>query len=155
MTEIERKYLVASPPPNLEAHSSRSIVQGYVAIEDGGAEVRLRRKGGRYFETVKKGRGLERMEAEVELSEAQFEVLWPAVGDRQVEKTRYEIPLGDLTVELDVYAGRLAGLMTAEVEFGSVADSETFEPPPWLGAEVTEDERYKNRNLATHGLSAL
>lgn len=155
MTEIERKYLVVSPPPSLEKHASRSILQGYVAIEEGGTEVRLRRKGARYFETVKSGRGLERMEAEVELSEAQFEALWPSVGDRQVEKTRYEIPAGDMTIELDVYSGRLAGLMTAEVEFDSVAASETFEPPAWIGTEVTEDERYKNRNLASRGLSAL
>lgn len=155
MTEIERKYLVASPPPNLEDHTSRSILQGYVAIEDGGTEVRLRRKGERYFETVKSGHGLERMEAEIELSREQFEELWPTVGDRQVEKIRYEIPRGDLAIELDVYAGRLAGLMTAEVEFGTVAESEVFEPPIWFGVEVTEDERYKNRNLAIHGLSAL
>lgn len=151
MTEIERKYLVTSPPPNLESQPSRPILQGYVAIEDGGNEVRLRRKGDRFFETVKSGRGLERMEAEVELTKEQFDDVWPTVGDRQVEKTRYEISLGVLTVELDVYTGRLAGLMTAEVEFGSVEECMAFEPPAWLGAEVTEDERFKNRNLAVHG----
>ena len=154
MTEIERKFLVALPPEDLEAHPAKPILQGYVAIGTEGTEVRLRRKGERYFETVKSGRGLERAESEIELTREQFNDLWPAVGDRQVEKTRYLIPLGDLTVELDVYAGRLSGLVTAEVEFASVAASSAFEPPLWLGVEVTEDERYKNRNLALRGLPA-
>ena len=152
MTEIERKFLVEGPPPDLDQHPSRPIIQGYVAIQDDGTEVRLRRKGDRFFETVKSGRGLARLESEIELTHEQFDELWPAVGDRQVEKIRYRIPLGNLTLELDVYAGRFAGLLTAEVEFDSVAESAAFEPPEWLGAEVTDDERYKNRNLALHGL---
>lgn len=155
MTEIERKYLVASAPADLGKHPSKPILQGYLAVESGGTEVRLRRKGERYFETVKSGRGLERQEAEVELTRDQFESLWPAVGDRQVRKVRYEIPLGDLTLEVDVYGGPLEGLVTAEVEFATVEASRAFEPPAWLGAEVTRDESYKNRNLALRGLPAL
>jgi adenylate cyclase len=39
----------------------------------------------------------------------------------------------------------------AEVEFSSASESRRFAPPPWFGAEVTEDEHYKNANLALHG----
>ena len=41
--------------------------------------------------------------------------------------------------------------MVAEVEFASKAASRAFDPPPWLGEDVTEDGRYKNRNLAVDG----
>ena len=155
MTEIERKYLVAELPADLGDHPSKTILQGYLAIDERGGEVRLRQKGERFFETVKSGHGLERSEAEIELSRAQFEALWSAVGDRQVRKIRYEIPVGDLTLEVDVYDGPHAGLVTAEVEFTTVEASRSWEPPGWLGLEVTLNESFKNRNLALRGLPPL
>ena len=71
---------------------------------------------------------------------------------RRVIKTRYLVPLGsDLVVELDVYAGDLDGLLTAEIEFPSEQASAAFEPPGWLGPEITGDERYANQSLALRG----
>ena len=55
-------------------------------------------------------------------------------------------------LELDVYHGRLEGLLTAEVEFDAVAAASAFVPPDWLGRDVTDDPRYKNKKLATDGL---
>jgi CYTH domain-containing protein len=37
------------------------------------------------------------------------------------------------------------------VEFTSARESAQFTVPPWFGNEVTEDEAYKNVNLALHG----
>ena len=54
-------------------------------------------------------------------------------------------------VEVDVYHGSLAGLVVAEVEFTSARESTQFTAPPWFGDEVTENEAYKNVNLALHG----
>ena len=55
-------------------------------------------------------------------------------------------------IELDVYDGALTGLLTAEVEFASLEASVAFRPPPWLNREITEDKRYKNKNLAVKGM---
>jgi adenylate cyclase len=67
--------------------------------------------------------------------------------------TRYLLPAGGgLTIELDVYRGDLAGLVTAEIEFESLQASRAFEAPAWLAEEVTDDPRYKNQSLAVHGL---
>jgi CYTH domain-containing protein len=41
--------------------------------------------------------------------------------------------------------------VTAEVEFTSEDDAHRFDPPEWLGIEVTGDERYLNERLATAG----
>jgi adenylate cyclase len=150
--EIERKFLVSSPPDDLDEHPHERISQGYLAIAAGGEEVRLRRIGDGLRLAAKRGLGGVRDEEEVELSDDQFEALWPLTEGRRVEKTRYRIPLGDLEVELDVYEGDLDGLITAEVEFESEDDSAAFEVPDWLGREVTEDERYKNQRLARDGL---
>lgn len=150
--EVERKFLVDENPAVAEA-SGVEILQGYLAV-GGGAEVRLRSKAGRGFLTVKRGSGLQRSEYEVGLDTAQFESLWPATAGRRVEKTRYELPVGDLTAELDHYHGELEGLLTVEVEFASVATAGDFDPPSWFGCEVTDDERYKNNRLALDGIPA-
>jgi adenylate cyclase len=62
---------------------------------------------------------------------------------------RHEIEAG--TVEIDVYSGPHEGLIVAEIEFGSIAASERFRAPSWLGTEVTGDDRWANRSLALAG----
>jgi adenylate cyclase len=150
--EIERKFLVERPPDDLDAHPSRDIAQGYLAITDD-VEVRVRRYGEQSFLTVKSSGNESRVEEEIEIDVRRFDALWPLTEDRRIEKRRYRIPTSDgLTIELDVYHGRLTGLISAEVEFGSSADADRFTPPRWLGREVTDDPRYKNKRLATEGL---
>jgi adenylate cyclase len=148
--EVERKWLVHIPP-DLPADQGKHVIQGYIAVSDEGTEVRLRQIGGQFFQTVKSEGGLIRDEIEVELSKQQFETLWPVTAGRRLEKTRYPMPWGGRQVEVDVYHGSLAGLVVAEVEFTSARDSTQFNAPPWFGGEVTEDEAYKNVNLALHG----
>jgi adenylate cyclase len=114
--------------------------------------VRVRRRGGRTWLTVKSGAGRVRVEEEIEIDGDRFERLWLLTEGRRLEKTRYEIDAGDgVVIELDVYSGDLDGLVTAEVEFDSEEAAEAFEPPGWLGEDVTEDLRYKNQRLAREG----
>ena len=153
--EVERKFLVVRLPGELDSFPAEVIEQGYLAL-DGDVEVRVRRRGGRSpVLTIKSGGGLARVEEEFEIGDERFAALWPLTAGRRVEKTRYEVPGdGGLVFELDVYAGPLRGLMTAEVEFSSVEASALFEPPSWLGLEVTEDPSYKNRALAQRAAQA-
>jgi adenylate cyclase len=130
--EIERKFLVDAPPGDLDRHPADPLRQGYLAVAPDGVEVR--------------------MEEEIPIEAERFDALWPLTEGRRVEKTRYLVPLReDLTVELDIYAGDLDGLVTAEIEFPSVEASAAFAPPSWLGTEITGDARYANQSLALHG----
>jgi adenylate cyclase len=150
--EIERKFLIEREP-ELGEHESVPIEQGYLArAVDDGAEVRLRRRGDELLLTIKGGTGEVRVEEEIELDRERFESLWPLTEGRRVSKTRHLVPHGDLVIELDVYEGGLDGLLTAEVEFASEEEARAFEPPEWLGREVTGDERYLNERLATAGV---
>ena len=149
--EIERKFLVTSLPRAMDRDPHEHIIQGYVVVGADGSEVRLRRKGQKYFETVKLGRGEVRSELEIELTATQFDTLWEATSGRRIEKTRYEVPHAGRIVEVDVYHGELAGLVIAECEFASAEESRRFVPPEWFGGEVTDDPEYKNQNLALHG----
>jgi CYTH domain-containing protein/CHAD domain-containing protein len=151
-SEIERKFMVSSPPAWLAERPGTALDQGYLAISER-AEVRLRRAGERLTLTVKAGEGEEREEVEVTLAPEQFERLWPLTEGARVAKTRRLVSLPDgLRAEVDAYNGRLGGLQVVEVEFRSTEQSRRFEPPPWFGEELTEDARYSNQSLATTGL---
>jgi adenylate cyclase len=150
--EIERKFLV-DEQPDLDGTESAEILQGYLAVGPD-AEVRLRRKGDELLLTAKRGAGLSREEAEVEIDEEAFERLWALTAGRRLRKRRHVVPAGGLRIELDVYAGDLEGLLLGEIEFPSEEEARRFEPPDWLGDEVTGDPRYLNETLATEGLPA-
>ncbi|MDO8551653.1 MAG: class IV adenylate cyclase [bacterium] len=150
--EIERKFLVKTFPDNLDQYPSLEIIQGYVAITNEGAEVRIRKAGNRCFLTVKRGSGEVRDEIEIKIPKKQFNLLWPATENRRLEKVRYFVPFGGQTIELDMYRGPLEGLVVAEVEFDSPEESAAFVGPQWFGRDITEEEIYKNKRLALHGL---
>jgi adenylate cyclase len=150
--EIERKFRVTELP-DLAQSEGEPIEQGYLALadDDGGAEVRLRRKPDHLCLTVKAGSGRSRAEEEIELEPERFEALWPLTDGRRLAKTRYRLPHGELEIELDVYAGDLDGLAVAEVEFEDEPAADAFEPPAWFDDEVTGERRYLNETLATEG----
>ncbi len=151
-TEIERKFLVGEVPDFALATESEEIDQGYL-VSDGETEIRVRSKGSGCFLTVKKGHGGVREETEIRISRDQFEPLWALTEGWRVSKRRHRIDLDDaLTAEMDVYAGRLEGLVTVEVEFGSEEASRSFEPPEWFGRELTGDVRYSNQQMARIGV---
>src|SRR5947207_9158815 len=134
--EIERKFLVRKIPDDLTSYASNEISQGYLVSLDDGTQVRLRKTGERYSLTFKRGTGNVREEREVELTAGQFDALWPATEGKRLVKTRYEIPLGDRVLEIDVYHDRHEGLVVAEVEFDDAEAAKNFQPPDWLGDDV-------------------
>ena len=149
--EIEKKFLVTELPQNLESYPHSEITQGYIRITGDGTEERVRRKGARFLHTIKSGKGLIRKESEKEISEKEFSELWPMTEGMRIIKTRYDIEYVGVLIELDIFSGNLDGLIVAEVEFESEEESEKFVPPKWFGSEITDDERYKNKNLAIYG----
>jgi adenylate cyclase len=144
--EIERKFIVSAIPDN--PGPGIRILQGYLPLAGEDIEVRVRRKGDDMVLTVKRGHGLDRGEQEVAIGAEVFETLWPLTEGHRIEKTRYELPHGDATIELDEFGGELEGLLVAEIEFDSRQASELFDRPEWLGREVTDDPEYTNRMLA-------
>jgi adenylate cyclase len=146
--EIERKFLVKQLPEKLKRRRHYPIAQGYLASEPGGRHVRLRKKGKTASLTFKVGRGAHREEREIRLSAKQFAALWPATAGRRLRKVRYDIPWRNLLIEIDIYRGRHAGLVVAEVEFPDRVTCRRFKPPSWFGREVTGERRYSNVRLA-------
>jgi adenylate cyclase len=146
--EIERKFLLKRLPPKLRQFRSRAIEQGYLSVKSDGTQIRLRKAGRRHSLTIKLGGGLSRQEIEVDLTRDQFEALWPATAGFRLTKTRYDVPFGKHTVEIDVYRGRNEGLVVAEVEFTDERECRRFQPPDWFAADVSGKSRYSNVRLA-------
>ena len=151
MAEIERRFLIAAQAP--AAARAERIEQGYLAIDRDGTEVRVRRRAGAHTLTVKSpDSGRVRLEEELEIDAERFERLWPLTEGRRLEKERHLIALaGGLTAELDVYAGRSPAFASSRSSSTPPPLPSCFTPPAWFGAEVTDDDRYRNRELAVHG----
>jgi len=150
--EIERKFLVPDKPAFLKDCGRKRIRQGYLAVSKNGTEVRIRQEGKRCFLTIKSGQGEARVEEELKIGRNRFESLWPLTRGRRVRKVRYFASHHDRTIEVDVYRRKLKGLVTAEVEFADTESARAFEPPDWVGREVTDDEHFRNQSLALNGL---
>jgi adenylate cyclase len=148
--EIERKWLVEALPDDLGDWPAQEIAQGYIAITPD-AEVRLRAKGGQHLLTVKSSPALVRVEEELPIDAEVFERLWPLTAGRRLEKIRHAVRWAEVLLEVDVYEGDLAGLVVAEAEFPDEAASRAWEPPPWVGRELTGDRRWANQALAVDG----
>ena len=113
--------------------------------------MRVRERDGETTLTVKQGAGRVRAEEEIELDRQSFERLWPLTEGQRVEKCRHRVDHDDLTIEVDVYGGELEGLVIAEVEFANEDAADGFEPPTWLGRELTDDSRFSTQRLALEG----
>jgi len=140
--------LVKWLPRDLKGWRHFVIDQGYLATESAGRQVRLRKAGCTTSLTFKVGRGSHREEREIKLSPKQFAALWPGTAGRRLRKVRYEIPWDSVMIEIDIYRGRHAGLVVAEVEFPNTASCRKFMAPWWFGREVTGEKRYSNVRLA-------
>ena len=148
MIEIERKFLVRELPEAFSSFPSVEILQGYLAIDPSGAEVRLRKAGDEYCLTAKRRCPDGREEHNVSLSREDWERLWPMTSGRRLSKVRFDLPYGRFTIEVDVFGQSNEGLVIAEVEFPDVETERGFQPPPWFGEEVTDDPGYSNQQLA-------
>jgi CYTH domain-containing protein len=149
--EIERKFIIDRVPNDVKNLESSIIRQGYICSNDK-REVRCRQIDKKFFLTIKSTGNLIREETEVELNEDQFNSIWNVTESARVYKERYKLNYGRNIIELDIFKDNLSGLIIAEVEFETAEDSKKFIKPDWFGKEVTNDKRYKNKNLAVNAL---
>ena len=143
--EIERKYLIPELPADLDSYPSDHIWQAYLCASP---TLRIRRKGDRFYLTYKGKGQMAREEYNLPLSEKGFAHLAEKIDGIPIIKTRYRIPVGPYTAELDLFHGAHEGLCLVEVEFPSVTAADAFVPPSWFGPDVSSDPRFRNTHLA-------
>lgn len=149
-SESERRWLVAAVPPG--AGRPRRISDRYLI----GTTLRLRRVEDADAAAYKLGQKV-RPEAgnpslvwitNLYLTAQEYQRL-AVLPAAVLDKTRWLVPFGAATFAVDEFGGPLRGLLLAELEL-----PETGQPadlPPWLGREVTLDDRYSGGALAAAG----
>lgn len=145
-TEIERKFLVADIEAAIAAaESSTRIRQGYLSVNPD-ATVRVRIRGNSAFLTVKsRNCGCRRGEWEYGIPLNDARELMALSISAVIDKTRYFVPFGGHTWEVDVFVSPQCRAL-AEVELTDACEEVML--PPWVGAEVTSDPRYYNSSIA-------
>ena len=158
--EIERKFLVANLPANLDQYPHVDIEQGYLCTSP---TLRIRKMGDVYWLTVKEPQPpttdyrlpttdnrppITTREEEFRLTEDKYLLLRAKCDGHIVSKTRYRIPLDGLTAELDIFHGRHEGLRLVEVEFPSTEAADSFTAPSWFGEDVSTRPEYRNSFLS-------
>lgn len=148
--EIERKFLIDSLPQNLQEYPVWLLEQAYLCRKP---VVRVRREergeDKQYILTYKSQGLMVREEYNLPLDEEAYLHLRAKADGRVITKKRYRIPIEhELTIELDIFEGGLAGLVLAEVEFPDEETAKSWQPPQWFGREVTYEKTYHNSNLS-------
>ncbi len=145
--EIERKYLITTPPADYRTWPSVQMEQAYLCTEP---VVRVRKENEDYVLTYKSKGLLSREEYNLPLTKEAYEHLLTKADGIILTKIRYkkQIEGTTLTIELDEFFGAYEGLMLAEVEFSTVDEAEHFTPPSWFGKDVTFSGEYQNSRLS-------
>lgn len=148
--EIERKYLVTDDAWRVNSRRA-DLRQGYISRQPG-RSVRVRTHfneegDGKAFLTLKGSRqGITRPEFEYEISISDAIYMLNQMCEKPIiEKTRHFVDYAGLTWEVDEFRGENAGLIVAEVELERA--NQPIVLPPWIGKEVTNDNRYYNSQL--------
>lgn len=155
--EIERKYLIAYPDTEAlrrRCHPIYEMEQIYLHAAPG-ITARVRRRVGEkeeFFHTEKERiTARTHVERERIITREEYEALLQKRDENAfpIAKTRYCLPHGGLTFEIDVYPfWRRVAVM--EVELESEEQAFTLPPEITIIREVTEDRRLKNAALARH-----
>ncbi len=145
--EIERKFRVNGSDWKQAVSRQRSIRQAYLT-KNGRISIRIRiDNDARATLTMKTSQpARRRKEFEYAIPIADAEELLELRDGAVIEKIRYDVPVGDLLWEVDVFAGENSGLTIAEVELEH--ENQAVEPPAWIGEEITHDQRFYNADLA-------
>ncbi|MEE9344587.1 MAG: CYTH domain-containing protein [Methylococcales bacterium] len=147
--EIERKFLVINNSWKKYVTKSIPIQQGYFFHNDT-VSVRVRvtdEEASLNFKSV--SIGIQRLEYEYEIPVVDaWEMLKNLCQKPIIEKTRHLVPDNGHTWEIDVFEGKNAGLVIAELELENI--EQRFNLPGWVDKEVTNDKRYYNHWLCKH-----
>jgi adenylate cyclase len=146
MIEIERKFTVDKEKwEEIEKPEPTQIVQSYLSSNPE-CTVRIRIKGKKGFLTIKgKTIGISRSEFEYEIPLEDAQQMIQSFATKTLSKFRYEIQIENHLWEVDVFQGKLDGLIIAEIELKD--EKESFTLPEWAIEDVSDNIEYYNSRL--------
>lgn len=142
--EIERKFLVRDGWR--EAVTAKEELCDGLLLANRKRKICIRRSGKTATIAIKDQRkGSERNEFEYRIPLADASELLTHHCDSIVAKTRHHIKHNGSHWVVDEYHGLMEGVVIAEIELRK--KDQVFEKPTWLSKEVTDNPRFRKRNL--------
>jgi CYTH domain-containing protein len=151
--ERERRFLLGSLPRDLSSsaphttiqdrylHRTRFRLRRMVASDSQSTQYKLTQK---YLHTP--GNFASVVITNTYLTELEYRTFEPLAAD-ELWKDRYRYWNDGWRYAVDVFQGRLAGLVLAEIEFATDDDLATFMPPAFVQAEVTAETAFTGGRL--------
>ncbi|WP_372348332.1 hypothetical protein [Streptomyces sp. KL116D] len=145
--ERERRFLLANRPALSRVTVSRVITDRHLLgtrlrlrraeFSDGRSEIKLTQKV-----PVRRPGAVQGLITNTYLSPDEYEVL-ASLPASLLSKSRLSVP----PLGVDVFEGRLEGLVLGEAEFTTDEEAESFKAPAECVAEVTDDARFTGGRL--------
>lgn len=145
MTEIELEltYLAKSLPKEIQGVEPIQMVDMYIP-KSGIAHPTLRlRKLGDIHEITKKSPvdnadASRQYEHTIKLNKLEYDALAKA-GGLVIEKNRYQVYINGYQAEVDVFGGKLSGLVVIDFEFATNDEKNAFLPPSVCLKNITQE----------------
>lgn len=143
MIELEKTYLAKFIPKDLRNCKKREIIDTYIPKSKAHPTLRIRKDGNK-FEITKKepidsSDSSVQKEDMIPLSAAEFESL-SKINGKKSSKTRHYYPFKNKIAEIDVFHGKLEGLVLVDFEFKTKEEKQSFEKPDFCLVDVTQEE---------------
>jgi len=141
MIELERTFLVKKIP-DLSKARKVEMVDVYIPKSHEHPTLRIRKNGTKYEMTKKMPVGKDpsvQKEQTIILNKEEFDILSKLDGKR-TEKNRYVFEVNGRICEIDIFRGRLKGLVLADFEFQKEDEKSEFKMPCFCLADVTKEK---------------
>lgn len=141
--ELELTFLAKEIPKEIDGITAILLVDYYLPEDSEHPKLRIRNKAGDYEITKKipiSGTDSSaQTEHTIKLTKDEFEAL-RASSKRMVEKDRYNVTIAGYPAEVDVFKGKLEGLVLIDFEFDSYENQAAFVKPAVCLADITQDK---------------
>ncbi len=143
MIELEKTYLAKNLPEGLENCQSKEIIDIYLPKSAVHPVLRIRKNGDKYEMTKKQPLDQQdrscQKEQTINLTKAEFDELAKIDGKR-VHKIRYYYEVSGNIAEIGVFQKDLKGLVVIDFEFKTESEKDSFKPPDFCLADVTQED---------------
>jgi CYTH domain-containing protein len=142
MIELELTYLAKSLP-DLKDCDHKEIIDIFIPTNAVRPTLRIRKSGDNYEITKKimvNNDPSHHTEETTTLTAEEFEELSQKLEGKRTHKHRYYYPFQGKTAEIDIFQGKLKGLVVIEFEFNSAEEKNSFKMPDFCLADITPEE---------------
>jgi len=151
MQELELTYLAKYLPKGLKKCRKVKMIDHYIPASRLHPSIRIRKKNN-YYELSRKAPISKKdlsvqEEINIKLDQDEYKTLIK-IPAKVIHKIRYYYPYQGRIAEIDIFLGKLKGLVTVEFEFKKIQEMRKFKMPDFCLADVTHEKQSAGGHIA-------